>query len=325
MYDRYGGPERLKTAEVDRPEPGPGEVRVGVEAVGLNAYDWRMLSGTPFLVRLRNGLFRPKNRILGADVAGVVEATGARATRFRVGDCVFGCLEGSGASGLAAGGLAESVAARETGLALMPDGMTFAEAAALPMAGGTALIAVRDSGAVTAGMDVLVNGAAGGVGTFAVQIGKALGARVTGVCAANHAELVSGLGAGAVVDYRAEDFTSARESWDVIVDVAASRSVRDLRKGLRPGGVIVAVGFSSLRRIARFGLSALNKRASKRVAMLAVDNWNDDHVRVLAEMVQAGQVAPVIDRELDWAQVQDAFAYLAEGHAGGKIIVLVGS
>ncbi|MDR3107412.1 MAG: NAD(P)-dependent alcohol dehydrogenase, partial [Bifidobacteriaceae bacterium] len=224
VYERYGGPERLQVTDLDRPAPGPDEVLVRVEAAGLNAYDWRLLSGTPFLVRLRNGLFRPKNRILGADVAGVVQAAGTAVTRFQAGDRVFGCLEGSGASGLAAGGLAEFVAARATSLAVIPDVLTFAQAAALPMAGGTALIAVRDGGGVTSGMEVLVNGAAGGVGSFAVQIGKALGGRVTGVCAANHAELVSSLGADAVIDYQTRDFTGGPESYDVIVDVAASRA-----------------------------------------------------------------------------------------------------
>jgi NADPH:quinone reductase-like Zn-dependent oxidoreductase len=154
------------------------------------------------------------------------------------------------------------------------------------------------------------------------------GAAASGLAAGGLAEFVAareaGLGADAVVDYRAEDFTSARESYDVIVDVAASRSVRDLRNALRPGGVIVAVGFSNVRRLVGTGLAALNRRSSKRVALLAADNWNDDHVRVLADMVQNGQIAPVIDRELDWAQVEEAFAYLAEGHAGGKIIVRIG-
>jgi NADPH:quinone reductase-like Zn-dependent oxidoreductase len=321
-YDRYGGPEVLQVGTVDTPAPKAGEVLVRVEAVGLNAYDWHVLRGKPFLVRPLQGLFRPKNRILGSDIAGVVEAVGDETT-FRVGDEVFGCLEGTGRSGLAAGGLAQFVAARESGLKLKPAGLTFEQAAALPMAGGTALIAVRDSGQVKAGMNVLVNGAAGGVGTFAVQLAKALGAQVTGVCSASHVELVSGIGADQVIDYTSQDFTHQHESYDVIIDVAASRNITDMRRALKPGGVIVSVGFSNLRRLAGTALAMLNKKSSKRVVMLAADNWNSDHVRVLAEMTSQGKIHPVIDRSYPIDQVAAAFGYLEQGHAAGKVIVCI--
>jgi NADPH:quinone reductase-like Zn-dependent oxidoreductase len=321
-YDRYGGPEVLRLGTVDIPTPKAGEVLVRVKAVGLNAYDWHVLRGKPCLVRPLQGLFRPKNRILGSDIAGIVEAVGDETT-VQVGDEVFGCLEGTGRSGLAAGGLAQFVAARESGLKLKPEGLTFEQAAALPMAGGTALIAVRDSGRVKAGMKVLINGAAGGVGTFAVQIAKALGAQVTGVCSTNHVELVSGIGADQAIDYTSQDFTSQGESYDVIIDVAASRSVTDLRRALKPGGVIVSVGFSNLRHLAGVALAILNKKSNKRVAMLAADNWNSDHVRVLAEMTVQGQIQPVIDRSYPIDQTADAFRYLEQGHPAGKVIVLI--
>jgi NADPH:quinone reductase-like Zn-dependent oxidoreductase len=324
IYDRYGGPRQLRAVEADRPEPRPDEVLVRVKAVALNAYDWHLLRGRPLLVRLRQGLFRPKNRILGADVAGVVEATGSTADRFQVGDEVFGCLEGSGTSGLAAGGLAEFVTTPETSLARIPAGLTFEQAAALPMAGGTALIAVRDCGAVAPGMNVLVNGASGGVGSFAVQIGRAFGARVTGVCATDHVSSVTSLGADAVIDYRTRDFTRAPETYDVIIDVAANRRVRDLKKALRPGGTIVSVGFSTMRRLVGFSVAARRKNARTRVVQLAADNWNSDHLRALASLVETGQVLPVIEREWDLDHVKEAFTHIETGHAGGKVILRIG-
>jgi NADPH:quinone reductase-like Zn-dependent oxidoreductase len=253
----------------------------------------------------------------------VVVDVGEGAGRFQVGDEVFGCLEGNGSTGLAAGGLAQFVVARESGLEPKPAGLTFEQAAALPMAGGTALIAVRDSGRVEPGLDVMVNGAAGGVGTFAVQLAKAFGARVTGVCGGRHVELVSDLGADEVVDYNSQDFTRLPASYDVIIDVAASRGVRDLRRVLRPGGVIVSVGFSRMRRIAGFALAALNKKASKRVVMVAADNTDPDYLSALAEMAVQGQVRPVIDSRYRLDQAADAFRHLEQGHVDGKVMVLV--
>jgi NADPH:quinone reductase-like Zn-dependent oxidoreductase len=323
VYDRYGGPDRLRLADAVAPTAGPGRVVVRVEAVSLNAYDWRCLRGDPFLVRLSQGLFRPKNRILGADVAGTVEAVGADAAGFDVGDQVFGCLEGSGKGGLAAGGLAEFAAANPAGLARVPTGLSFEQAAALPMAGVTALTAVRDAAGVKEGMDVLVNGAAGGVGTFAVQIAEALGARVTGVCGADHSEMVWGIGAARAIDYTREDFTAAGEAYDAIIDVASNRRVPDLRRALRPGGVVASVGFGGTGHVVAVGLASARKRSPKRVVMVAADNKDGRLLRDLAALVESGRVAPVMDRSYGFDDAAEAFAYIERGHAAGKVVIRV--
>ncbi|MDR2566599.1 MAG: NAD(P)-dependent alcohol dehydrogenase [Bifidobacteriaceae bacterium] len=319
VYSRYGGPDQLRLAEVARPRARPDGVLVRVEAASLNAYDWRLLRGDPAAVRLLQGLFRPKNQVLGSDMAGTVAAVGADVGSLKVGDQVFGS---SGASWT--GGLAEFAAARAAGLAVKPANLSFEQAAALPMAGVTALAAVREVVGVKDGMDVLVNGAAGGVGTFAVQLAKALGARVTGVCGANHAELVRGIGADRVVDYAKEDFTAAGEAYDGIVDVAANRSVAELRRALKPGGVIASVGFGGVGHTAAVGLAAARKRAPKRVALVAADNKDGRLLRDLLALVEAGAVRPVIDRVYPFEQAAQAFAHIGRGHAGGKVVIRVG-
>ena len=328
VYNRYGGPEVLQLAEVDTPVPRPGEVLIRVKAVSLNAYDWRMLRGSPFLVKARQGLLRPKNPILGADIAGVVESVGtgagadaAASDGFQPGIEVFGCLEGCGVSGLAAGGLAQFVAAKPSVLAPKPPNLDFEQAAALPMAGGTALIAVRDVARVTPGMNVLVNGAAGGVGSFAVQIAKALGANVTGVCGTNHTDLVTSIGADQAIDYSTTDFARTGQTWDAIIDNVANRSVRDLRRALNPDGIIASVGFTSMRRLVGVGLAAAAKKASKRVAMVTADNKNNVHLKALAAMVESGQITPIMGRSYTFDQAAGAFGYLELGHADGKITI----
>ncbi|MCL2467201.1 MAG: NAD(P)-dependent alcohol dehydrogenase [Micrococcales bacterium] len=322
-YDRYGGTDRLTLSQIDPPVPGSAEVLVKVHAAGLNSYDWRMLKASPALVRAKQGWFRPKNRVLGADVAGVVADVGPNVTSLRPGDEVFACLEGCGAGGLAAGGLAELVAARHDVFVPVPAGLSFEQAAALPMAGVTALIAVRDVAKVAPGMDVLVNGAAGGVGTFAVQIAKAFGAQVTGVCATNHVEQTTRIGADLVVDYTTEDFVAQGERYDAVIDVAASRSVRDLRRVVRPGGVIAWVGAAGMRQIIGFSVAAARKKAPRRVVLVVADNTDPQHLRTLGTMVESGQIVPVMDRSYPMAQVADAFDYLSQGHAAGKITVRV--
>jgi NADPH:quinone reductase-like Zn-dependent oxidoreductase len=323
VYDRYGGPDRLRFADVAKPTAGPGCLVMRVEAVSLNAYDWHCLRGDPLLVRLLQGLFRPKNRILGADVSGTVEAVGADARGFKVGDEAWGCLEGCGKGGLAAGGLAEFVVANPAGLAPKPARLSFEQAAALPMAGVTALVAVRDAASVKEGMDVLVNGAAGGVGTFAVQIAKALGARVCGVCAANHAELVRRIGADRVIDYATEDFASSGETYDAIIDVASSRRVSDLRRALRSGGVIASVGFNGMRHLGAVELAAARKRAPKRVVMVAADNKEGRLLRDLVALVNSGHVAPVMDHSYAFEDAAEAFAHIERGHAAGKVAIRI--
>ncbi|MDR1214358.1 MAG: NAD(P)-dependent alcohol dehydrogenase [Propionibacteriaceae bacterium] len=322
VYDRYGGPAQLRLADPAPPAPQPGQVLVRVEAVGLNAYDWRVLRGAPFLVRLQQGLFRPKNPILGSDIAGVVERVDDQ-SGFRPGQRVFGCLEGCGTAGLAVGGLAELVAAQPSGLAPMPDGLSFEQAASLPMAGGTALIAVRDIAQVQPGMAVLVHGAAGGVGSFAVQIAKALGGQVTGVCRTRHVDFVASLGVDEVIDSTREDFTAPGRTWDAVIDVAANRPIGQLREVVNPGGVVASVGFSSLRHLVGVSLAALGQKDSRRVVMVAADNTDNRYLHTLSDLVTTGQLRPVIDHVYSLDQTAQAFQHIEYGHPAGKIIVLL--
>ncbi len=322
-YDRYGPPDVLELRDIDMPAVGDDEVLVRVRAASVNPLDWHFMRGAPYLVRMVAGLSRPRanaNR-LGADMAGSVEAVGKTVTEFRPGDEVFGGLEDRGT-------LAEYISIRQDAVVLKkPAGLTFEQAASVPVAAFTALQALRDKGRVQPGHKVLVNGASGGVGTFAVQIAKAFGAEVTGVCSTQNAEMVASIGADQVVDYTREDFTRAGRRYDLLVDIAGNRTLSETRRVLVPKGVLVAVGgpdkghwIGPLGRTARMAL--LSPAVSQRmVFFLAHQNKGD--LAVLHELLEAGKVTPVIDRTYPLSAAAEAIGYLEEGHARGKVVITV--
>lgn len=322
-YNQYGSPDAFCTAELDTPTAGPDEVLIQVKTVGLNAYDWRMLYGKPFPVRFQQGLIRPNNHILGSDISGIIKTVGDAVIGFHPDDEVLCCLEGAGTNRLATGGLAEFVVTKSSTLVRKPNDQSFDQAASLPMAGVTALQAVRDVANVRPGTRVLVNGASGGVGTFVLQIAKMLGAHVTGVCSASHIPTAENIGADHVIDYATQDFTEHGDQYDAIIDVAANRSVHDLRKVIRKGGVIASVGFSTLGRMATTAMAASNKKSSKRVVMVTADNSRTDDLAELVQMVTNGTIQPVIDRTFPIDETARAFRYIKSGHTDGKVIVRV--
>ena len=244
VYEKYGSPDVLQLKEVEKPTCKEDEVLVEVRAASANPADWHLMRGAPFLARLANGLLKPKNPRLGADVAGRVEAVGSSVTQFQVGDDVFGELPLH-----ALGSFAEYVCAHEDALALKPPNMTFEQAAAVPLAAFTALQGLRDKGQIRPGQKVLVNGASGGVGTFAVQIAKSFGTEVTGVCSTRNLDMVRAIGADHVIDYTQEDFTQNGQAYDLIFDAVGNRSVADLRRALSPNGICAVAGFTSLSRL----------------------------------------------------------------------------
>jgi NADPH:quinone reductase-like Zn-dependent oxidoreductase len=322
VYRRYGSPQVLEVARVDRPIPGDDEVLVRIRAVGINPYDSHFLHGDPYLMRPMMGLGvrRPRRAtILGSDVAGVVDAVGANVTRFRPGDEVYAT------AGM--GGFAEFVAVREDLLALKPAGITFEQAAAVPMAALTALQALRDFGRLQPGQKVLVNGASGGVGSFAVQIAKALGAaEVTGVCSARNVELVRSLGADHVVDYTAEDFTRSYRKHDLLIDTVGNRSLRAFSRALTPRGTFVVVGggggrwLGPVAQILRAKL--LSPFVSARVVtMMARSNGAD--LAYVTELIEAGKVRPVIDRTYRLLEAAEAIRHLDTRRVRGKVVLTV--
>lgn len=317
IYTEYGSPDVLQLKEVATPQPGQGEVLVKVHATGLNAADRYKLSGAPFIVRLiGDGLRQPKHPILGADVAGVVEAAGRGVTRFRPGDAVYGDLSGSGW-----GGLAEYVAAPEGVWALKPAGISFEQAAAVPMAAVTALQGLRDKGQIRAGQRVLVYGASGGVGTFAVQIAKALGAEVTAVCSSRNVETARALGADYVLDYTRENFAQNGRRYDLVLAVNGYWPIGDYQRALAPDGVYVMVG-GTMKQI--FQALLLGPLLSCRGRVAAVTaRPNSGALAAVGELLQAGQVRPVIDRCYPLAETAEAFRYLGREHARGKVIITV--
>jgi NADPH:quinone reductase-like Zn-dependent oxidoreductase len=312
IYTSYGSPSNLRLTEVEKPVPGENQILIKVKAASINSYDWRHLRANPFFIRVMvGGLFKPKHRILGADVAGTVEAVGSKVTQFKPGDDVFG--EGS------YGGFAEYVCVDENRFILKPDNLTFDEAAAVPMAGLTALQGLRDKGKIQAKQKVLVNGASEGVGTFAVQIARSFETGVTGVCTTSKMDLVRSLGAGKVVDYTKEDITKNSEKYDLILDTAAHRSVSDYKRILNPDGVYILIG-GSMSRI--FQLMFKSKTGVKNIGTM-VASINQKDLLFLAELLKSGKIRSVIDKRFPLKDTAEAFRYFEAGHTRGKIVITI--
>ena len=321
-YDRYGPSGVLRLDEASVPEIGDEDVLVRVRAASVNPYDGHFMRGTPYFLRGAAGVLRPRHHGLGADLAGCVEDVGASVTRFAPGDEVFGPMSPLGTLG----SLAEYVRLRQDAvLAAKPTRLTFEQAAAVPLAACTALQAVRDKGRTRPGQRVLVNGAAGGVGTFAVQIAKALGAEVTGVCSTGKTELVGSIGADHVVDYTKQDFTRAGQRYDVLVDTVGNRTLRDCRRALAPQGVLVGVGGPDKGRwigplIRPVTMMALSPVVSQTMGFF-IAQPNRDDLAFLRKLLETGKVTPVIDRTCKLSEVPQAISYLEDGHATGKIVI----
>lgn len=310
VYERYGPPERLRMAEVDTPAPDADEVLVQVLAASVNAADWHVLRGKPLFSRATLGLLRPKHQILGVDVAGRVAAAGSDVTRFQPGDEVYANLLDHGY-----GGFADYVSVPVDVMASKPANLSFEEAAAVPMAAGTALQGLGHHGDIRPGQQVLINGGTGGVGSFAVQLAKAAGAEVTAVTSTPNLELVRSLGAGHVVDYTTTDFADSGRRYDRILDTVGNRSVSDLRRALAPGGKAAVTGFTSVPR-----LLSVSLRGGKDVAQVQAHVTTRD-LELLSGLIEAGKVHPQIDRRYQFADIPAAIAYLEQGRARAKVVV----
>lgn len=313
---KYGPPESLELTDVPRPVPREGEVLIHVAAAGVNAGDWHLVRADPFLVRLFFGLLKPKHPIPGSDVAGRVEAVGPGVKELQPGDAVFGDLSGS-----RFGAFAEYACAPANAVLPKPAGLSFEEAAAVPVSAVTALQGLRKAGRLQSGQRVLIHGASGGVGTYAVQIAKALGAEVTGVCSTGSVDLVRSLGADRVIDYTREDFAAAGPRYDLILGVGGHRSLLDYRRALNPGGAYVQVGgaMAQFTQAVLFGpwLSMVGKR---RVAtLMAAANVAD--LRVVSGLIEEGKLKPAIDRKFPLSEVPRALRYLETGHPRGKVVI----
>ncbi len=315
-YTRYGSPDVLKLKEVQKPSPGDNQVLIKVHAAAANVADWRLMRAAPFMVRfMGGGILKPKHQILGTDVAGTVEEVGENVTQFHSGDEVFANLTESGR-----GGFAEYVCAMESATVLKPANITFEEAAAIPIAGVTALQALRDYGKIRPGQNVLINGASGGVGTFAVQIAKSYGARVTGVCSTRNLEMVRSIGADQVIDYIKEDFTRKGEQYDLIFDGVANHSVADYNRVLKAQGICVVVGFSSLFNMLKVALAS--RISDKKIGSMTAALNKEDLVFIKG-LMEEGQLKTVIDRCYNLSEVPEALHYLEGGHARGKVIIQI--
>ena len=319
VREKYGSPDVLELKDIEKPVVDDDSVLVRVRAASINAYDWHMMRGSPSLVRMSEGLRKPKTTAMGVDLAGQVEAVGRNVTQFRPGDEVFGARGGA---------LAEYVRGTEKSfLVPKPTGLTFEQAAAVNMAGTTALQGLRDRGRIKPGQRVLINGASGGVGTFAVQIAKAFGAHVTAVCSTRNVDMVRSLGADEIIDYTREDFTRNGQRYDLILDVAANRSLLSCRRVLAPDGTLVIVGAADGRRIlpivARLLAAAvLSRLGSQKMRSFLATNSKED-LMVLKELIEAGKLRPVVDRTYPLSETAEAMRYLETGHARAKVVITV--
>ena len=320
VYHRYGSPDVLSYEEMAKPAPAENEVLIRVRAAAVNPYDWHFMRGEPYAVRIvARGLRKPKDPRLGADVAGVIEAVGKNIKQFKPGDAVFGSCKGA---------FAEYACASESKLAMKPDNITFEQAASVPIAAFTALQGLRDEGKLQPGQKVLINGAAGGVGTFAVQIAKSFGAEVTGVCSTRNVEMVRSIGADQAADYTQEDFTKSAQRYDVILDCVGNHSFSECRRVLNPRGVYVGAGGTTDNWMIGPLTSALKALvlswfvSQKQVMVLAKPIKAD--LAIMGKLMEAGKVTPVIDRSYSLSEVPDAIRYLEAGHARGKVVITVG-
>ncbi|MFD5358538.1 NAD(P)-dependent alcohol dehydrogenase [Streptomyces tendae] len=324
VQERFGPPDSLRLRDVDRPRAGAGQVLVRVRAAAVNPYDWHMLRGDPYAARLLGGmgLTRPKARVAGIDAAGVVESVGADVRGLSLGDPVLGFCPGA---------FAEYACASARLLAPVPSDLTFEQAAALPMGAVTALRGIRTVGRVRSGQRVLVNGAGGGVGTFAVQIAALLEAEVTGVCSAGNADLVRSLGAAHVLDYARDDFTDGRERYDVVLDNVGNHPLGRLRRALTPAGVLVANGGGSPGRV--FGaigatlkvaaVNAVTRQSLRPILPTTPDGPGHEDLLAVAALVEAGQLTPVVGRTFALADAAEAVRHVEKGHARGKTVITV--
>jgi len=317
----YGTSEVLDLRDIAKPEIGDSEVLVRVRAAGVNPGDWAIMGGLPYIARPVYGLGKPKNRVRGTDVAGQVEAIGGAVTRFRPGDEVFGSSRQLG------GAFAEYAAVSEDALAPKPTNLTFEQAAAVPMAGYVALQALRDHGKVKAGQRVLVNGASGGIGTFAVQIAKSFGADVTGVTSTRNVDLVRSLGADHVIDYTKENFTRTGQRYDFILDNVANHSLSDLRRALAPQGMLVPNGGGFDHRWIASGGRLISAKVSFAFVSQSLATFivspKQENLVVLTELIESGKVTPVIDRTYPLSETRQAIDHVGRGHARGKVVVTV--
>ncbi|MGD0817088.1 MAG: NAD(P)-dependent alcohol dehydrogenase [Methanomassiliicoccales archaeon] len=316
---KYGPPEVLQLKEVEQPVPKDDEVLIRVYAASINKADWIIMRGRPFVVRLMSsGLLRPKNKIPGSDVAGQVEAVGRNVKRFQPGDKVFGNLSRCGR-----GGFAEYVCATENAFALKPASITFEEAATIPVAALTALQGLRDKGKIQPGHKVLINGASGGVGTFAVQIAKSFGAEVTAVCSTRNLDIARSIGADQVIDYTQEDFTKNGQHYDLIIAANGYHPILEYKHALNPKGIYVMSGGSGAQIFQAMFLGPLiSMTGSKKMRSLSL-KMNQKDLAFMGELLEAGKVVPVIDRRYPLNEIAKAFRYFEEGRAQGKVVIIM--
>jgi NADPH:quinone reductase-like Zn-dependent oxidoreductase len=318
VYTEYGPPDVLQLTEVATPTPKDDEVLIGIRAASVNPLDWHLMRGTPYVMRTTAGLRKPRVTRLGVDMAGQVEAVGRNVTQFQPGDAVFGVGKGA---------FAEYVCAPEAAVVLKPANVTFEQAAAVPVAALSALQGLRDKGRIQGGQRVLINGAAGGVGTFAVQIAREFGANVTGVCSTKNMDMVRSIGAHHVLDYTQEDFTRSGQLYDVILDSVGNHSLSDCRRALTPEGTLVLVGGSNEGRwlgplAGMLNAVVLSRFVSQKLSPFLAHLSKDD-LTVMRALLETGKVAPVIDRSYPLSDVHEAIRYLEQGHARGKVAITV--
>ncbi len=318
VQDKYGSPDVLELKEIDKPVIKDGQVLVRVHTAAVDPVDWHIMRGLPYIARIAWGLLKPKDRVRGQDVAGHVEAVGKGVKQLQPGDEVFGWCKGA---------FAEYACAGENNLAPKPTNLTFEQAAAVPLAAATALQALRDVGKVQPGHRVLINGAAGGVGTFAVQIAKSFGAEVTGVCSARNVDMVQSIGADHVMDYTREDFTQSGQRYDLILDNVANRSLTECRRALTGEGTLVSnSGTSGGRLIDGAGrvvkVNVLSPLVRQRLRAF-VTKWNNEDLVVMKDLIESGKVTPVIDKTFPLSETPQAIGYVEAGHARGKVVISV--